>query len=127
MAAAPTGGYASPPQFDETSDKWPAYQVRLEAFFEGNGITEDNKKRALLVTALSTHTVDVLSGRCAPDKPGEPVWVRNFGRGEPWTPASITSTDGARLVNADGPEGETIRRHSDQVKPRELEHDQGEA
>ncbi|KAL1475056.1 hypothetical protein MTO96_037565, partial [Rhipicephalus appendiculatus] len=45
---------------------------------------------------------------------GEPVWVRNFGRGEPWTPASITSTDGARLVNADGPEGETIRRHSDQ-------------
>ncbi|KAH7935664.1 hypothetical protein HPB52_011451 [Rhipicephalus sanguineus] len=67
MAAAPTGGYASPPQFDETSDKWPAYQVRLEAFFEGNGITED-KKRALLVTALSTHTVDVLSGRCAPDK-----------------------------------------------------------
>ncbi|KAL1475162.1 hypothetical protein MTO96_020137 [Rhipicephalus appendiculatus] len=68
MAAAPTGGYASPPQFDETSYKWPAYQVRLEAFFEGNGITEDNKKRALLVTALSTHTVDVLSGRCAPDK-----------------------------------------------------------
>ena len=60
-------------------------------------------------------------------QPGEPVWVRNFGRGEPWTPASITSTDGARLVNADGPEGETIRRHSDQVKPRELEHDQGEA
>nr|XP_037275833.1 uncharacterized protein LOC119168536 [Rhipicephalus microplus] len=59
-------------------------------------------------------------------QPGEPVWVRNFGRGEPWTPASITSTDGARLVNADGPEGETIRRHSDQVKPRELEHDQGE-
>ncbi|XP_077551351.1 uncharacterized protein LOC144165103 [Haemaphysalis longicornis] len=222
MTAAPTGGCASPPQFDETSDKWPAYQVRLEAFFKGNGITEDKKKRALLVTAMSTHTVDVLSGRCAPDKaiavmaaariqrwalllsaydyviihqpgkdnvpadalsrlptsatsqpgtqeetdaggwtpaqllmgydlrsrldnavsippspadrpfldvwqPGEPVWVRNFGRGEPWTPASITSTDGARLVNADGPEGEPIRRHSDQVKPRELEHDQGEA
>lgn len=71
MTAAPTGGYASPPQFDEASDKWPAYQVRLEAFFEGNGITEDNKKRALLVTALSTHTVDVLSGRCAPDKVNE--------------------------------------------------------
>ncbi|XP_077553093.1 uncharacterized protein LOC144167789 [Haemaphysalis longicornis] len=225
MTVAPTGGYASPPQFDETSNKWPAYQVRLEAFVEGNGITEDKKKGALLVTALSTHTIDVLSGRCALDKaipvmaaariqrwplllcaydyvikhqpgkdnvpadalsrlstsatsqpetqeatgggeyaggrtpaqllmgydlrskldnavsvppspvdrpslnvwqPGEPVWVRNFGRGESWTPASITSTDGARLVNADGLEG-TIRRHSDQVKPRELEHDQGEA
>ncbi|XP_077540245.1 uncharacterized protein LOC144152713 [Haemaphysalis longicornis] len=71
MNAAPTGGYASPPQFDETSDKWPAYQVQLEAFFEGNGITEDTKKRALPVTALSTHTVDVLSGRCAPDKVNE--------------------------------------------------------
>ncbi|XP_077541814.1 uncharacterized protein LOC144153919 [Haemaphysalis longicornis] len=226
MNAAPTGVYACPPQLDETSDKWPAYQVRLEAFFEGNGITEDTKKRALLVTALSTHTMDVLSGRCAPDKaipvmapariqrwalllsaydyviehqpgkdnipgdalsrlptsatsqpqtqeetgdgeyaggqtpaqllmgydlrsrlenavsvppspvdrpsldvwqPGEPVWVRNFGRGEQWTPASITSTDGARLVNADDLEGETIRRHSDQMKPRELEHDQEEA
>ncbi|XP_077544872.1 uncharacterized protein LOC144158088 [Haemaphysalis longicornis] len=71
MTAAPTGGYTSPPQFDDTSNKWPAYQVRLEAFFEGNGITEDKKKRSLLVTALSTHTDDVLSGRCAPDKANE--------------------------------------------------------
>ncbi|XP_077498660.1 serine/threonine-protein kinase PLK1-like [Amblyomma americanum] len=61
-AFATVGGYASPPQFDETSDKWPAYQVRLEAFFEGNGITDDKKKRALLVAALTTHTVDLLSG-----------------------------------------------------------------
>ncbi|XP_077531159.1 uncharacterized protein LOC144143252 [Haemaphysalis longicornis] len=167
----------SPPQFDETSDKWPAYQVRLEAFFEGNGITEDKKKLALLVTARSTHTVDVLSGRCAPDKalpvmaavhmqrwalllsaydyvithqPGkdnipayalsmlltssssqpetheETADVRHFGRGEPWTPASITSIDGSRQVDADGPEGKPIRRQSDHVKPRQLEHDQGE-
>ncbi|KAH9371818.1 hypothetical protein HPB48_018441 [Haemaphysalis longicornis] len=71
MTAAPTGGYASPPQFDETNDKWPAYQVRLEAFFGGNGITEDKKKLSLLVIALSTHTVDVLSARCAPDKVNE--------------------------------------------------------
>ncbi|KAL3217416.1 hypothetical protein MRX96_032417 [Rhipicephalus microplus] len=53
--------------------------------------------------------------------------MRNFGRGEPWTPASNTSTDGARLVNADGPEGETIQCHNDQVKPLKLEHDQGKA
>ncbi|XP_072142112.1 uncharacterized protein [Dermacentor andersoni] len=65
------GGYASPPQFDETSNKWLAYQVRLEACFEGNGITDDKKKRALLVAALTTHTVDVLNGRCAPDKVNE--------------------------------------------------------
>lgn len=67
MTAAPTGGYASPPHFDETSDKWPAYQVRLEAFFGENCITEDKKKGALLGTGLSTDNVDVLSGRCAPN------------------------------------------------------------
>ncbi|KAM7298740.1 uncharacterized protein ISCGN_019311 [Ixodes scapularis] len=63
--------YAVPPQFDEAVDKWPAYQIRLEAFFEGNGVTDGKKKRALLVAALSTNTVDVISGRCAPAKVNE--------------------------------------------------------
>ncbi|XP_075527114.1 uncharacterized protein LOC142559399 [Dermacentor variabilis] len=62
--------YASPPQFEEATDDWPAYLVRLEAFFEDNGITEE-KKRALLVAALSTHTVAVVGGRCAPTKVNE--------------------------------------------------------
>ncbi|XP_042150195.1 uncharacterized protein LOC121838174 [Ixodes scapularis] len=209
--------YAVPPQFDEAVDKWPAYQIRLEAFFEGNGVTDGKKKRALLVAALSTNTVDVISGRCAPAKAvpamaagriqrwalllgaynyviqhkdgkanipadalsrlpasgsappesaedvdgcgktpamllmgyelrsrldnavvpppsrvndrndtytnnpvhtGEPVWVRNFGRGELWTPARVQSTDGARMVTADGNEGDVLHRHLDQVKPR---------
>ncbi|KAM7298142.1 uncharacterized protein ISCGN_018766 [Ixodes scapularis] len=52
-------------------DKWPADQIRLEAFFEGNGVTDVKKKRALLVAALSTSTVDVISGRCAPAKVNE--------------------------------------------------------
>ncbi|XP_037574284.1 uncharacterized protein LOC119456528 [Dermacentor silvarum] len=64
-------GYASPPQLEEATDHWPAYLVRLEAFFEGNGITEEKKKRALLVAGLSTHTVAVVSGRCAPTKVNE--------------------------------------------------------
>ncbi|KAL1429855.1 hypothetical protein MTO96_015635 [Rhipicephalus appendiculatus] len=59
-------GFASPPQFEEATDHWPAYLVRLEAFFEGNGLTEEKKKRALLAAALRTHTVAVGSGRCAP-------------------------------------------------------------
>ncbi|KAM7293821.1 uncharacterized protein ISCGN_023404 [Ixodes scapularis] len=63
--------YAVPPQFDEAVDKWPAYQIRLEAFFEGNGVTDGKKKSALLVAALSTNTVDVISGRCAPAKVNE--------------------------------------------------------
>ncbi|XP_075539321.1 uncharacterized protein LOC142574008 [Dermacentor variabilis] len=62
--------YASPPQFEEATEHWPAYLLRLEAFFEGNGITEE-KKRALLVAGLSTRTVAVVSGRCAPTKVNE--------------------------------------------------------
>ncbi|XP_075560042.1 uncharacterized protein LOC142591632 [Dermacentor variabilis] len=60
--------YGSPPQFEEATDHWPAYLVRLEAFLEGNGITEEKKKQALLVAGLSTHTVAFVSGRCAPTK-----------------------------------------------------------
>ncbi|XP_077501458.1 uncharacterized protein LOC144112522 [Amblyomma americanum] len=215
------GGCASPSQFDETSGKWPAYHFRLEAFFEGNDVTGDKKKRALLIAVLTTHTVDLLNGRCHPNRavpvmaaarilrwalllsaydcvikhqpgkdnvlvdvlsrlptsatsqpetldetgdgdtpakllmgyelrsrldnavappgplapqspvdrhvpsvlrPGEPDWVKNFGRGEPWIPARITSSDGTRIVNADGPQGENIRRHTDQIKPRVGEH-----
>ncbi|KAH7961392.1 hypothetical protein HPB52_008793 [Rhipicephalus sanguineus] len=54
-------GYACPPQFEEATDHWPAHFVRLEAFFEGSGITEEKKKRSLLVAGLSTHIVAVLS------------------------------------------------------------------
>lgn len=59
---------AIPPQFDEAINKWPGYQVRLEVFFEGNRVTEKKRKHALLVAALSTNTVDVSNGHCAPDK-----------------------------------------------------------
>ncbi|XP_070389585.1 uncharacterized protein [Dermacentor albipictus] len=57
-----------PPIFDEGDDKWDAYQVRLEAFFEAHDIVDPKKRRALLVAALSTKTVDLLAGRCAPNK-----------------------------------------------------------
>ncbi|XP_049518369.1 uncharacterized protein LOC125943318 [Dermacentor silvarum] len=212
-------GYASPPQFEEATDHWPAYLVRLEAFFEGNGITEEKKKRALLVAGLSTHTVAVVSGRCAPTKPvpamaaaciqrwalqlstysyivkfkdgkanvpadalsrlpraahsrevsgdedgagktpamlligrelrsrldnllpsekerdsypfandflqkDEPIWVRNYGcLGDPWTQAWVQTTEGSCMVTAEGPEGELMRRHLDQVKPRVVVQD----
>lgn len=60
--------HAGPPIFDEGDDKWEAYQVRLEAFFEAHEIVDPKKRRALLVSALSTKTVDLLAGRCAPEK-----------------------------------------------------------
>ncbi|XP_070397526.1 uncharacterized protein [Dermacentor albipictus] len=200
----------------------PAYLVRLEAFFEGNSITEEKKKRALLVARLSTRTVSVVSGRCAPTKPvpamaaariqrwvlqlstysyivkfkdgkanvpvdalsclpraapseevsgdedgaddcertpamlltgrelrsrldnllpsererysylfandflqkDKPSWVRNYGcLRDPWTQARVQTTEGYRIVTAEGPEGELMRRHLDHVQPRVVVQD----
>lgn len=39
------------PFFHDAEDKWETYVVRVEAYFEGNAITEDKRKRALLVAA----------------------------------------------------------------------------
>lgn len=43
--------------------------VKVEAYFEANEVTLNSLKRALMVAALSTRTVEVLSGRVAPKKP----------------------------------------------------------
>ncbi|XP_077497989.1 uncharacterized protein LOC144108692 [Amblyomma americanum] len=55
---------ARPPEFDDTTRSWSSYRVRLEAFFEGHGITDPGKKRALLLSALSDNVVRVLQGQC---------------------------------------------------------------
>ncbi|XP_075730847.1 uncharacterized protein LOC142774340 [Rhipicephalus microplus] len=60
--------HAGPPGFDEEADNWEAYRLRLEAYFEVHDITNEKKRRAILVTALSTKTVDLLAARCAPAK-----------------------------------------------------------
>lgn len=40
----------------------------LESYFKGNSIVKDVKKRALLMLALGSRAIDVLSGRWAPRK-----------------------------------------------------------
>lgn len=57
------------PDFDDERDNWKAYVIKAEAYFEATGVTESAKKRALLVAALSTRTVQILAGRVAPKKP----------------------------------------------------------
>ncbi|KAL3218083.1 hypothetical protein MRX96_006062 [Rhipicephalus microplus] len=48
--------HAGPPGFDEEADNWEAYRLRLEAYFEVHDVTDEKKRRAILVTALSTKT-----------------------------------------------------------------------
>ncbi|XP_075738876.1 uncharacterized protein LOC142784291 [Rhipicephalus microplus] len=57
------------PDFDDEKENWKAYVIKAEAYFEATGVTESAKKQALLVAALSTRTVQILSGRIAPKKP----------------------------------------------------------
>ncbi|XP_075526644.1 uncharacterized protein LOC142558387 [Dermacentor variabilis] len=52
-----------PPVFDETVSSWSTYRIRLEAYFESNGITDTAKLRALLVSSLSDNVVRMLQGR----------------------------------------------------------------
>ncbi|KAL1426739.1 hypothetical protein MTO96_018054 [Rhipicephalus appendiculatus] len=55
---------ARPPEYDDTTSSWSTYRVCLEAFFEGHGITDPGKQRALLVSVLSDSVVRVLQGQC---------------------------------------------------------------
>ncbi|XP_070385138.1 uncharacterized protein [Dermacentor albipictus] len=57
------------PNFDDVADKWKPYLIKVEAYFEANAISDSTKKRALLVAALSTSTIQILMGRIAPAKP----------------------------------------------------------
>ncbi|CAN8021521.1 unnamed protein product, partial [Ixodes persulcatus] len=50
---------------------WDSYIVPVEAYFEGNVIVSGKIKRALLVSALDTHAIEVLRGSCAPRKVNE--------------------------------------------------------
>nr|XP_050038257.1 uncharacterized protein K02A2.6-like [Dermacentor andersoni] len=56
------------PHFADAKDKWSSYYTRVESYFEGNDIVDDAKRRALLISALSSKPIDALSGRCAPRK-----------------------------------------------------------
>lgn len=54
----------------------------------------------------------------------EPIWVRNYGGlRDPWAQARVQTRQGCRMVTAKGPEGELMRRHLDQVKPRVVVQD----
>ncbi|KAL3184128.1 hypothetical protein MRX96_000175 [Rhipicephalus microplus] len=107
MTAAPTGGYASPPQFDERSDKWPTYQVRPGRLLSGkwhHGRQQEAgpAARGASLELWARQAVD--SSQHYIDRRSPPGVCRWFGSGSM-----------------------ALRRQSDQVKPRELKYVQGKA
>ncbi|XP_049528940.1 uncharacterized protein LOC119462442 [Dermacentor silvarum] len=67
-ASIPTMAHHQLPEYDDQCD-WKAYITKAEAYFEATGVSDSAKKRAVLVAALSTRTVQVLAGQVAPRKP----------------------------------------------------------
>lgn len=57
------------PAFNEDTDKWKPYLTKADAYFEANEIIDSARKRALLIAALSTQTVQILAGKVAPRAP----------------------------------------------------------
>ncbi|XP_075732609.1 uncharacterized protein LOC119176966 [Rhipicephalus microplus] len=52
--------------------------------------------------------------------PGDPVYLRNYGLGDKWTPGKVRSTSGARIVSVDTENG-LVHRHMDQLRRRRIE------
>lgn len=54
--------------------------------------------------------------------PGDPVYFRNYGDGDNWTPGQVKSTSGSRMLTVSTP-SKVVHRHADQVRRRIPEED----
>ncbi|KAM7306727.1 uncharacterized protein ISCGN_010395 [Ixodes scapularis] len=61
--------------------------VLMNSYSEGNAITDDAKKIALLVSGLRSRTIEVLNGRCAPRKEVLLTRCRHRHGGGRWFPS----------------------------------------
>lgn len=64
-------------EFDSTKEPWEMYVERLEFSFIANGVTEDVKKRAVLLTVSGPSTYKLIRNIAAPKKPLE-VWYSDI-------------------------------------------------
>lgn len=56
------------PQFD-SDDDWPIYLQRINQYFIAYGITDEKRKAALLLTAITSEIFRTLVNVCFPEKP----------------------------------------------------------
>ena len=60
-------------EFNPKGD-WSSYKERLEFYFEANNISEEEKKRAVFFSVVSSETYELVRGLIAPRKPKELVY-----------------------------------------------------
>ena len=56
-------------EFDSAREDWTSYSERLEQYLLANGVTADDKKRAILISTSGPRTYQLMKSLLAPDKP----------------------------------------------------------
>ena len=57
--------------FDSAVEDWKTFIERAELYFDANGITEDAKKRGILLSSCGPKTFTMIKSIVAPTRPGE--------------------------------------------------------
>ena len=55
----------------EQSENWTQYQERLENYFDANDITEEGKKKSILLSVVGAQAYQLIRNLIAPTKPKE--------------------------------------------------------
>lgn len=63
--------YTAKLDFKIETDDWEEFVERVELYFEANGIENEGKKRAILLTKIDAETYKIVRKVCAPKKPRE--------------------------------------------------------
>ena len=63
--------YGKVNEFDEINDEWDDYVERLQQFYVANEITDEGKKKAILLSGCGAKTYKLFKGLCAPQKPSD--------------------------------------------------------
>ena len=58
-------------EFEAGREKWSQYAERLRHFLVANGITDDDRKRAVFLSVIGPKAYQLLSSLVAPEKPGD--------------------------------------------------------
>lgn len=55
-----------PPVFNGIENTWKTFKIQLEEYLEVQDITDEMKRRAILISSLPDAAVRVIQGRCHP-------------------------------------------------------------
>ena len=67
----PVFGVGAPPSFNHKASDFFAFKERLLQFFVANGITDQDRKRAILIGCVDEETYVLVRNICFPEKPME--------------------------------------------------------